>query len=257
MAASVQSYELSFNPSEGLFHLEGIDGTPTPDHLQFIVTEPDSSIQITCKDGLSFKAVGPESPVFWHPTNTFTGEVHDPSTTSIKLVFPTPPAPHDKVGFTLKAQFASGPKRIPLLPELYVTAEQLETPSFLELVYTPADGSFNLLHGRQDETMDAEVITRLGTGGSNQGGSFEVKLITVDAAPGEAARFVSPGVSFTDKNSDRIQSFSGEALRLKIPFNSNSGVGMNFIIQYADVTIHSPDPIIVDKTIGTNPGPGF
>ena len=259
MAASHQSYALSFNPSNGFFQITGINGTPTPDLFRFIVTEPNSSIQITCLDGLSF-----DGPVSWHPTNTLNGNETPIDPKSTELVFPTPPEPHDRIGFTLKTHFDSGSKRILLQPELFVTASTLAPPpfhsDFFELAYRPADGSFCLQHSMEDPTMDAEVVTRLGMGSFNQGGEFPVRLITIDAAQGEAAKFVPPGVIFTNAgkvNGGEVHRFANDLLELNIPFNSNAGVGMNFVIEYAGVKIHSPDPIIVDKTIGTNPGPGF
>ena len=257
LAAANQTYDLSFDPSTGFFTLTGTGTTPTPAFLQIIVTEPNSSITITCTDGLSFE-VSAGSPVSWMTSNT----LHDPviesfNASSVELVFPTPPQPYDRIGFTLSTQFTSASNQTinSLQPELYATAETLGPPPSLNLIYTPANGSFSIQGSLQDSIMDAEVMFRLGTASSNQSGLFVLELVTEGS--GQAATFASPAVVFTDPNNDPLNPLTPDTVELNIPFSSNSGVGLNFVIKYEGTRIFSPDPIIIDKTIGTNPGPGF
>ncbi len=252
LAAVNQTYDLSFNPSNGFFTLTGTNGTPTPGFLQIIVTEPGSSATITCTGDLSFEA----TPVSLMLGNTLPATVEILNASSVRISFPTPPQPWDRIGFTLSTKFVSSSSQTinDLQPELYATAEQLGPPPSMSLTYTPADGSFGIQGSLLDLIIDAEVIFRLGTGpANNQSGLFVMELVTAGTNP--MATFASTAVVFT--NGGTVPRLTLDTVELNIPFSSNSGVGLNFVIQYEGVTIYSPDPIIIDKTIGTNPGPGF
>lgn len=252
------SYALAFDPSNGFFMLTGTGVTPTPEHLQVVVTEANSSIVITCEDGLSFDT-GDESLVRWSLSNTMDDPyVLSATSSSIEIMIPTPPQPHDRVSFTLNTQYTSSSSVTinDLQLDIYVTAATLGPLPDLELVYTPANGTFSLESSTGDEILQAEVAFRLGTNTDDQGGAFLVHLTTAgNPPPGMEAVFAEDAVILS--NGDTIERVDENTVLLNLPFQPNGGIGMNFIIQYKGVKIYSPDPIIVDKTVGSNPGPGF
>jgi hypothetical protein len=260
LAAATQSYELSFDHSNGFFTLAGTDGT-IPSFLQIIVTEPDTSVTITCTGGLTFE----ESPVTLMPFNTLKDlDFHLDNNSTLTITCPTKPQEWDRIGFSLNTRFTSASNQTiqSLRPELYITAENLGPKTSLDLTYKSTDGSFSIQDSLLDLIVDAEVIFRLGTGpDKNQGSEFVLHLVTKGTT--QAAIFASSPVVST-KNGilnpfppNMVTPLTPDSIKLNIPFNSNAGVGMNFVIEYEGVKIFSPDPIIIDKTIGINPGPGF
>lgn len=245
------SYTLGFDPESGLFTLEpaGI----RQKYQEIIVTEEDTTIVISLSEGLTF----PESPLQWL-INTQSHPAVNLHASSIDITVSSPPEPFEVLGFTLSLNYTDSQTTINnlLTPYFFITSPTLGTPSQIDLEYNAANGQFTVMQDALNVHLaPQQLLVRIGRStdnGQNQGGRTIFNLVTIGSEA--QATFADPAVIFTDRAPEHVVGHP-QSIAVDLPWNPQTGFGLSFVIEHQGVRIFSPDPIILDKEIGTNPPP--
>ena len=154
-------------------------------------------------------------------------------------------------------------------PPFFITQGNNLAAQELRLSYNRFSGGFILSEEGNDTknlpiSIPAQrgmVIPRLSNGSAadNQAVStLRVKLAPETAASGVVFAQQHPAV-FTVTPGPQVTRVSDTEITITQDFTSGTGFGVSFGVQVPTggnppCTVYSPDPIIVDKTVGTNPG---
>jgi len=248
--ASTLTYELSFNTANGTFTLTQGESSQTNSILRSFeieVTEP-STLIINAQSPLAFSSThGTDSPFAPLPVNTAAGlTLTEFSPSSIEIAVAAVPAQSAVLGFQLYTLYTtSGGSTIEciLTPSFFVTQGTFQ-PQTHALIYVPENGEFRIAGAGLNLPVTKDtILLRLGNANGHQGGDIWFTL--------SGAQFADPPAIVTPSGAAEVAREALQLLRVRSAFHESKAFGLSFAVVLDGVTILSPDPIIVDKEIGS------
>jgi hypothetical protein len=261
---------LSFDPATGNFTF-GVEALDSAGLFRIRLTAAQKII-INAGTGITFtpttrtgSVVTPATPFKPLPFNNSGSFNASPpfnvvSPTRMEIDVTTLPSEGGFLGFVLVVQFTSGSTSVRRIqtPPFLVTPDQPFPSLQISLQYSRDTGVFkftsNELLGIGSMTLEKGfAFLRLHDGNSTPPSTIQV---TLEQQEEEGIIFAhqNPAVFNSDSGADVTRNSDTE-LTITRPFISGTGFNVNFGVHLTaqNCTVYSPDPIIIDKTIGSNP----
>ncbi|HSS77854.1 MAG TPA: hypothetical protein VLV54_14060 [Thermoanaerobaculia bacterium] len=255
------SLDLSYDPTTGFFTLGNQSSTlssPITGGFQ-IPLSATGTIQINAVGNIQFMPPAPLGPLPFNTVLSFDGNEGALLTAfnsdSVEITVFDLPGRDRVLGFVLFVVY-TGPGGLVNgieTPPIFITQDSFD-PVELTLNYKADTGQFTFspAEGLEIPVEKGLILFRLGTSLSTQGPRTTVNLND----NGGSIQFVEPWVIFTPLNAATLHSHSATQVQFDRDFVDGTGVGVNFVIQVSSesgpiATVISPDPLILDKQIGT------
>ena len=254
------SLDLSYEPTTGVFTLGDQSSTITGGFR--IPLSATGTIQINAVGNIRFMPPAPLGPLPFNTVLSFDGNegavltAFNSGTVQIE-VFDLP-GENRVLGFVLFVVYTdpsapANPVNGIETPPIFITQNSF-APVELTLNYDADTGQFTFspTDGLEIPVDKGLILLRLGSSSSNQGPGTTVNLNDNDGS----LQFGDPGVLFTPPDGATLNSSTATQVQFNRPFADGKGVGVNFVIQVSSesgpvATVVSPDPLILDKQIGT------
>ncbi len=260
---------LSFDPESGIFTFGSVT-QPITGAFQIPLGAPQT-ILINAGPGIQFvlpTSTSTSVPIGFLPFNdSGTVEIVNVSATQIELDVTALPSTSGVLGFLLFVQLISDSPTVQRIetPPFFITPNQPFTGPEFKLNYDSATGDFNISKKGGSgippiiAVERAVILLRLSEGSSNDS---EVQTITVvlhEDAVSAGIIFAQTAAIVTLLSGPIVTRNSNTEVTITQAFTPGAGFGVSFGVEFLlapnePCTVYSPDPIIVDKTVGTNPG---
>lgn len=261
---------LLFDPGTGMFGLgspTAIPNQPITDPFRIPLSVVPQTITINTGPGIEFMPLMPFKPLLLNNSGSF-GNISKPLSNPTRIEIPVTelPSAGSIFGFVLFLQFTSGSTTVKIIetPPFLITTGQLSVESDLTLDYDSSDGTFRF----------TENSTNLPGALTLEKGLILLRLKDDSSSPPPSIIRVSltsdkPGVVFADNpiistlpSPLPVTNVSDTEITITRAFNPGTGFGLSFGVKIPlganqMCTVYSPDPIIVDKQIGTGGGGEF
>ncbi|HEX6903766.1 MAG TPA: hypothetical protein VF789_28910 [Thermoanaerobaculia bacterium] len=261
---------LSFNPLTGQFTLDSVN-QPSTGAFRIRLDTP-GTIVINAGPGIQFVPLTSDSkPVeTLSLNNSGFVEALSLSATQITLDVTQLPSTSGVLGFILFVQLTTG---IPTIhgietPPFFITRNEHFTAPHLFLHYLPPTGDFHIADNNGHESpllLPVEkgvVILRLSEGGSNDNEVQTIQVTLHDDTATAGVKFATTHAAVSTLPpgplAPSIERISDTEVHITKPFTPGTGFGVSFAVEvpqegHETCTIFSPDPVIIDKTVGSNP----
>ncbi len=265
---------LTFHRDTGMFTLSSPSDSITQDGtgaFQIALAAPGTII-IHAEPGIAFmsaseEALGPlpfkTSGSILLPSNQFPSNQNQ-----IAIDVPQLPSRRGVLGFLLFARLPQDSDTVVGIqaPPFFVTREQSSEEQDLLLHYERSTGDFTL---RQHDALDVNL--RLPGTIKVEKGLFVPRVSNDSLTNNNAVRhirvhltsddpevvFAHPPAVFTLASGPTVQRISDTEILISKDFTPGTGFGVIFGVKIPiggeTCTVYSPDPVIIDKTVGSNP----